>query len=143
LKPGGSEFEVFATDPRFEVKGGAGLDGIAFGGDGNLYVNTFDGSGLFRVSVSEGKAGKVAQLETSRNIELPDGMRRDGSNSLLMIEGAGRLDRVTLEGEKARIDTIKDGFSGPVSVTQVGNTAWVAEGQLDYLFEPKCSSENS
>ena len=26
--------------------------------------------------------------------------------------------------------------AGPVGVTQVGDTAWVAEGRLDHLFNP-------
>jgi len=41
LKPGGSALEVFATDPALApAKDGVGLDGIAFGSDGNLYVTT-------------------------------------------------------------------------------------------------------
>jgi sugar lactone lactonase YvrE len=142
LKPGSSHFEFWATDPRFEVKGGAGLDGIAFGSDGDLYVNTFNGNGLFKVEVKEGNAGRITQLETSRPIELPDGMRKYGDHTLLMIEGAGRLDRVTVNGNKATVETLKDGYVGPVSVTQVGNTAWVLEGQLPYLFDPKMKGQN-
>jgi len=141
LKRGSSQFEVWATDPRFEVKGGAGLDGIAFGSDGNLYVNTFNGGRLFEVEVKDGNASQITQLETSRPIELPDGMRKYGKNTLLMIEGAGRLDRVTVNGNKATIETLKDGYAGPVSVTQVGNTAWVLEGQLPYLFDPKMKGQ--
>ena len=38
--------------------------------------------------------------------------------------------------EKAQIETLADGFITPVSVTQVGDTAWVAEGQLGHLFDP-------
>ena len=42
LKPGSDTFEVWATDPGFDGgPEGAGLDGIAFGKDGHLYVNTF------------------------------------------------------------------------------------------------------
>src|SRR6187397_1265397 len=82
LKRGSGQFEVWATDPRFEVKGGAGLDGIAFGSNGNVYVNTFNGNGLFEVEVKDGNAGRVTQLETSRLIELPDGMRHYGANTL-------------------------------------------------------------
>ncbi len=138
LRPGSNQLESWATDPRFTVKGGAGLDGIAFGGDGNAYVNTFNGNGLFRIEVTgNGAAGQITQLQTSRPIQLPDGMRRYGKNTLLMIEGAGRLDRVTVDGEQAKIDTLKEGYDGPVSVTQIGNTAWVLEGQLPYLLDPK------
>lgn len=142
LKPDGSEFEVWASDPRFAPpKGGAGLDGIAFGTDGAVYVNTFTPGGLFKVAVANGKAGEVTTLQTSRKISLPDSLRSYGVNTFLMIEGTGSLDLVTVDGPTAKIETIKDGFVGPVSVTQVGSTAWVAEGQLDYLLNPELKKQ--
>ena len=55
-------------------------------------------------------------------------------NSLLVIEGAGRLGKVTAKGDEAQIETIQDGLGGPVSVTQVGKTGWVAEGKLSYII---------
>jgi hypothetical protein len=55
-------------------------------------------------------------------------------DSFLLIEGAGRLDKVTIKGDEAEIATIADGFAEPVSVTQIGNTGWVAEGKLSYLI---------
>jgi hypothetical protein len=55
-------------------------------------------------------------------------------DSLLLIEGAGRLDKVTGKGDDAQIETIQDGFTEPVSVTQVGNTGWVAEGKLSCII---------
>jgi sugar lactone lactonase YvrE len=137
LKPGATSFEVWATDDRFTVKEGAALDGIAFGGDGNLYVNLYNGNALFRIDVkSDGSAGKVTQLQPSQPIALCDGMRKMG-NSLLMIEGTGKLDKVTVDGDKARIEVLKDGYKTPVSVVQVGDIAWVLEGQLPALFDPK------
>jgi len=142
LKPGGSDFEVWVSDPRFAPpKGGAGLDGIAIGTDGAVYVDTFTSGGLFKVAVVDGKAGEVTTLQTSRKITLPDSLRSYGANTLLMIEGAGSLDLVTVDGGTAKIETIKDGFGGPVSVTQVGNTAWVAEGQLDHLLDPEMKKQ--
>jgi hypothetical protein len=60
-------------------------------------------------------------------------MRASG-DGLLLIEGNGKLDKVTINGDAAGIETIKDGFAEPVSVTQVGDTAWVAEGKLSYLL---------
>src|SRR6201981_3871511 len=47
LSPGAATFEVFAQDSTFSPpQGGAGLDGIAFGRDGNLYVTTYTGGEL-------------------------------------------------------------------------------------------------
>jgi sugar lactone lactonase YvrE len=137
LAPGASAFEVWAEDARFAApKGGAGLDGIAFGSDGAAYVDTFTPGGLFRIAVTNGKAGEVTPLQASRKLTLPDALRAFGHGTFLMIEGGGSLDLVTINGAKAEIKTIKDGFAGPVSVTQIGNTAWVAEGQLAYLLDP-------
>ena len=31
-----------------------------------------------------------------------------------MIEGAGRLDKITVKGDEAQIETIQDGFTEPV-----------------------------
>ena len=134
LKPGGTALEVWATDPLLApAKDGVGLDGIAVGADGNLYVTTFIPAKLFKIAAKDGKAGAVTELKTSRAIDHADAMRAFGDNFLL-IEGAGRLDKVTVKGDEAQIDTIADGLSEPVSVTQVGNTGWVAEGKLSYII---------
>ena len=134
LKPGGTALEVFATDPMLgPAKDGVGLDGIAFGSDGNLYVTSYIPAKLFKIAVKDGKAGAVSELKPSRAIDHADAMRSFGG-SLLLIEGNGKLDKVTVKGDDAEIETIKDGFDEPVSVTQVGDTGWVAEGKLSYII---------
>ena len=134
LKPGGTALEVWATDPLLApAKDGVGLDGIAFGSDGNLYVTTYIPAALFRIAVKDGKAGAITALKSSRALDHADAMRTFG-DSLLLIEGNGKLDKVTIKGEEAEIETIADGFMEPVSVTQVGNTAWVAEGKLSHII---------
>jgi hypothetical protein len=136
LRPGAKEFEVFLADPLFEPpKNGAGLDGIAFGGDGNLYVNTFSQATLMRVEVKDGVPGAVTKLKTSRPISLADGLRPIEGNEFLMIEGTGSLDRVTIKADEATIETLKDGFVQPTGVTLVQGTAWVADGQLSRLIQ--------
>jgi hypothetical protein len=114
------------------AKDGVGLDGIAFGADGNLYVTTYIPAALFKITVKDGKAGAVTALRSSRPLDHADAMRGFG-DSLLLIEGNGKLDKITIKGDDAEIETIKDGFTEPVSVTQVGDTAWVAEGKLSYI----------
>src|SRR5437764_152888 len=60
LKPGSTALEVWATDPMLApAKDGVGLDGIAFGSDGNLYVTTYIPAALFKIAVKDGKAGAV------------------------------------------------------------------------------------
>ena len=83
----------------------------------------------------------MTTLQTSRKLTLPDGLRTYGSNTFLMIEGGGSLDMVRVNGGTAEISTIKEGFAGPGSVTQVGSTAWVAEGQLGHLLDPEMKKQ--
>jgi hypothetical protein len=58
-------------------------------------------------------------------------------DSFLVIEGAGKLDKVTVKGNEAQIETIQDGLSEPISVTQVGYTGWVAEGSCPITSQGK------
>lgn len=131
IKPGATDIEVFVQDDA--LKGG--LDGIAFGKDGNLYVNTYVTGELFRVGVSNGAPGKVTKLKTSRPLTHPDALRpyKDG---FLMVEGAGPLDRITVDGDTARIETVAE-VAEPTSVWVAGDRMWLSEGQLSYLAPEK------
>jgi hypothetical protein len=143
LKPGGMALDIWAHDTRWDVKGPQ-LDGIAVLADGAVYANIFEGDGLYRVAVNpDGSAGVITKLQTSRSIYHSDGMRPFGPNKLLNVEGAGRgtLDLITITGDKAQVDTIKDGYQGPVGVASVGNTAYVLDVPLKYLFEPDFKSQ--
>ena len=65
LERGGAQLETWVENPVFGTTGG-NLDGIAFGTDNNLYVNTFEGAKLFRVNVGAGNsAGDITELRTS------------------------------------------------------------------------------
>jgi sugar lactone lactonase YvrE len=137
LPRGGTTLEIWLIDPLFvPPKDGPGLDGITFGSDGNIYVNTFATGTLLRVAVQDGRPGKVTQLVTSRPISFPDALRPLDGNKLLMIEGAGSLDRVTISGNSASIETIADKFIQPTGVAVTGSTAWITEGQLSRLIHP-------
>jgi sugar lactone lactonase YvrE len=127
LKKGGAALDVWAADPM--LLGGA--DGLALLADGNLYVNSVQQGTLLRIDVNkEGSAGKITKLETSRPLMQPDGMRSVGSKTMLLVEGAGRLDEVTINGDKAEIKVLKDGLTGPTAVTLTGGTAYVTEAKL-------------
>ena len=137
LRPGSNQLEVWLESPAFEQppQGAPGLDGIAFGGDGNLYVNTFASGKFFRVEVKDGMAGKITSLKPSRALQFPDGLRSTGGQIFVMAEGGGSVDRVAVNGNDVEITTIKEGIAGPTSVAPVGQTLWVSEGQLPHLFE--------
>lgn len=127
LGPDAKEFEVFVENPALAK----GLDGIAFGPDGNLYVNTFMGGELFRIDVKDGAAGQVTKLETTRPLKFPDGLRAFG-DGFLMVEGSGALNQVTVSGDAAKVDPVGQ-FAGPTGVTVAGDRIWISEGQLGLL----------
>jgi streptogramin lyase len=136
LKPGAKEFEVWASDPRWNVPGKPQLDGIAQLPDGSIYSNLFEGDGLYRVTMNaDGSAGKITKLETSRPLYHSDGLRAFG-DKLLMVEGEtkGDLDLITVDGDNAKIETVKDGFDGPVALAQVGDQIYVLDVPLRYLL---------
>jgi sugar lactone lactonase YvrE len=143
LKPGAAVFDIWAHDARWDVKGFQ-LDGIAILPDGSVYANIFEGDGLYRIAVNQdGSAGAITKLRTSRPLYHSDGLRAYGANKLLMVEGEtkGNLDVITVSGDSAQIDTIKDGFQGPVSLAQVGDTVYVLDVPLKYLFDPQAKTQ--
>jgi len=138
LKKGASALDVWVKDDKL-----AGIDGIAFGDPTTIYFNTVTTGHLFKVAVNkDGAAGDLIEIKPSQALSRPDGMRTLGKNQFLLIEGAGRLDRVTINGTDAKIDVLKDGFNGPTAVTQTGKTAWVLEGKLNYMNDPKLKDQD-
>ena len=69
-------------------------------------------------------------------------MRSVGSKTMLLVEGAGRLDEVTINGDQAEIKVLKEDLSGPTAVTLVGGTAYVVEAKLNYRNDPKLRDQD-
>src|SRR3981081_3788676 len=104
LKKGASTLDVWAADPM--LLGAA--DGVALLADGAVYVNSVGQGTLLRIPVkAAGSAGPIVKLEPSQPLTSPDGMRSVGSRTMLLVEGAGRLDEVTIAGDKATIKVLK------------------------------------
>jgi sugar lactone lactonase YvrE len=141
LAPGGKELAVWFSDPSLQPPSGAGLDGLAFGGDGNLYVDRFSPGDLYRIQVKDGRPGTLTKLKASRDLVLTDAIRPIGRSVFLLVEGGGRLDRMTIAGDSATIETLRDGMAGPTGVTPVGKTAWISEGQLSFIFDKSKRSQ--
>jgi sugar lactone lactonase YvrE len=145
LKPGAKALEVWTQDPRWKVEGKAQLDGLAILPDGAIYTNIFEGDGLYRIPINaDGSAGTITKLQTSRPLYHSDGLRAFGSK-LLMVEGEtkGNLDLVTIDGDNAKIETIQDGFDGPVSLVQVGDQIYVLDAPLRYLLGPEAKEKKA
>jgi sugar lactone lactonase YvrE len=137
LKKGAKDLEVWAgAGGEFGARGGV-LDGIAVLGD-RVVVNVLLTSKLFSVPIAKGgTAGTVTEIKLDSAITRPDGMRSFGKKSLLVAEAGngGRLSRVDLTDDSGKVTLVKDGFpGGPVSVTVVGTTAYVLEGQLAVMM---------
>lgn len=132
LKPNAKEFDVFVQDDSLT----GGLDGVAFDEAGAMIVNTFFTGELFRIDMKAGAPGAITKLKTSRPLKNPDGLRPIPGGFLMVEGGADTLDRVTIVGDEAKIETVKE-FAGPTGLTVVGDTVWVAEGQLGYLSKPE------
>jgi len=132
LKAGAAALEVWAEGPLL-----AGADGLAFLGS-RLFVNSFTSGKLLRIDLqADGRAGPVTEVATSRPFEQPDGMRPLGENRLLMAEGAGRIDLLTVDGDRVDVRVLREGLMGPVAVTVTGGTAWALEGKLSLRRTPE------
>jgi sugar lactone lactonase YvrE len=141
LKPGGKDLEIAAKDPLL-----AGADGLDFGEKAILYVNSFTTGKLLRLDLRpDGKSKSVIDLKLSRPLDRPDGMRALGKNRLLMAENSGKMDIVTFEGPGLRsavIKTIKEGLESTPGVTATRGMAWIVEGKLNYMDDPKLKDKD-
>jgi len=132
LKKGATALDVWANDPMQL----ATADGIALLADGQIYVNSVGQGTLMRIPVkADGSAGPIVKLAPSQPLTGPDGMRSVGSKTMLLVEG-GRLDEVTIDGDKAVVKVLKDGMPGVTAVTLAGDTAYVAEARLNARNNP-------
>jgi hypothetical protein len=138
LPAGSHQLQVWAGNGGFGPKGGV-LDGISVLGN-RLFANTLGTSKLFSVPIeTEGQAGPITEMKLDRALHNPDGMRSFGKESVLIVEGGGKgwLSRIKIAGDSAQVTPLKEGYpDGAVSVTVVGTTGYVLEGQLDALFGP-------
>jgi sugar lactone lactonase YvrE len=127
LKKGAKALDVWAADPKLL----ATADGIALLADGHVYVNSVGQGTLMRIPVkADGAPGPITNLEPSRPLQGPDGMRTVGRMTMLLVEG-GRLDEVTIKGDKAEVTVLKEGLTGITAVTLSQNSAYVAEAKLN------------
>jgi len=134
LAKGGSALEVVVTDDRLK-----GIDGLAFEAGGALIINNVQKHELWRVVLpAAGKPAALTLLNASRKMEGPDGIRSIGGNRFLQAEGTGgRITLVTIEGDNARIDVLREGLDSSPGVTLVGDTVYAVEGKIQYLFNPQ------
>ena len=139
LARGASALQVFGQDERLK-----GIDGIAFSGAGVLYVNIVSRGALVRVAVDgKGSMGALQELTVSQSLGGPDGFRLLTGDRFLLAEGtAGRIDEVTIQGERATVRVLREGLNSSPGVTSVGNTVYAIEGKIKYLLDPKLKGQD-
>ncbi len=122
LPAGASTAELFLEDRALY-----GIDGITFL-DGTLYVNNVFSNNLYRIPVdAAGKAGTPVDIWMDQPVKGPDGMRAVNGKLLLAENGSGKIDVITVHGDKASVTVIKDGFTTPTAVEPAGDVIWIAE----------------
>jgi sugar lactone lactonase YvrE len=138
LPNGGSALEQWAKDPLLAASSpsGFGADGIAWDGQGNIYVGMISDSRLVRIPVtSNGSAGAVTQIDVP-SLSSPDAIRALDATTLLAVESGGQLVKITVSGTSGTRAVLKDGLKEPTSVTVYQKQYWISEGQLSHLLNP-------
>jgi sugar lactone lactonase YvrE len=132
LKPGAAEPEVWANDPAM-----VGIDGIAFAG-GKLYFNNVRKNLLQRIEINpDGASGAITTLQLSADINGPDGMRAGPGEVLLFTENrTGKLTQAKVDGDKAALTVVKDGFGQLTGIGVLGGVAWVSESKFALRNDP-------
>ena len=122
LPAGASSAELFLEHRTLN-----GVDGITFL-EGTLYVNNVVFNKLYRVPVeASGKAGTPVDIWMDQPVRGPDGMRAAHGKLLLAENGSGKIDVITVNGDKASITVIKEGLDTPTAVEPASDIIWVAE----------------
>ena len=122
LPAGAGAAELFLEDRALY-----GIDGITFL-DGTLYVNNVFSNNLYRIPVdAAGKAGQPVDIWMDQPVKGPDGMRAVRGKLLLAENGSGKIDVITVNGDKASVTVIKEGLKTPTAVEPVGDLIWIAE----------------
>lgn len=139
LTGGKGTLALFASDPKL-----VGVDGIAFAGDGKMYINNVRANTVERVNVNAGGAYTgLTVLKLSQPVSGPDGIRPVGGNKFLQAEGSGnRVALIEVDGDSATVTPIKTGLNSSPGVTRVGSVGYATEGKIGYLIDPKLQGQD-
>jgi len=140
LKPGADAVALLVEDKAQLV----GVDGIAFSGDGTLYVNNVRQNTMLRVNRKpDGSFASLTKLNVSQPLNGPDGLRPLGDNRFLQAEGpAGRISLLTIEGDDVTMTVLKDGMDGVPGVTTIGDTAYAIESKGRFMFDQSLKGQD-
>ena len=104
-----------------------GIDGITFL-NGVMYINSVFFNNLYRVPVdASGKPGNPVDIWMDAPVKGPDGMRAVGGKLFHAENSAGKIDEITINGDRAHITVLKEGLDTPTAVEPAGDVLWIAE----------------
>jgi streptogramin lyase len=104
-----------------------GVDGITVL-DGTLYVDNVFSNHLYRIAIdAAGHAGQPVDIALDHPIKGPDGMRAANGKLFVAESGSGKVSAITLNGEKASVEVLKEGLKIPTAVEPAGDTIWIAD----------------
>jgi hypothetical protein len=104
------------------------------------YRSASRGGGLCNDFIKpDGSAGAITTLQLSGDIAGPDGMRVGPGEVLLFTENRiNKLTEAKIDGDKATLRVIKDGFTQqPTAIAVVGDTAWGRRSQAPAARGPE------
>ena len=97
-----------------------------------LYIVNIDTGQLFEIDILEGGApGLINEIQLSRKLRRPDGLKFLDNNLLLTAESAaGGLASIELTGSDGKVRTITEGMiNNPATFAVHNGSAWVVEAQ--------------
>jgi hypothetical protein len=138
LPAGKRSLELFSEDPRLQDNG-YGVDGIAMGDEGALYLTTAPSGKLLRLEILNGTAGRLTELALEKPLGAADTIRHESGNRFIAVSHAG-LERLTIVGDSAAVQSLRKGLTGPSGVAILGSEAFVSEGQAARLLSGQSPS---
>lgn len=141
-KPGTPQLVDWLYDPVLALNGKSGLDGIAFGGDGQLYVNNWQTNVLVRIAIKpDGSPGALTNLALSRTPVMADGLRLIDGLQFAMAEGGGKVSLVTVSGDKAEVLPLAEDLKEATGVAVHDGAIWYSQGHMGAVFNPEARAQ--
>jgi len=135
LAPGATSAELWLENRML-----TGIDGLTFL-NGVLYYNSVFFNTLWRVPVdAQGKAGTPVQIWMDAPVKGIDGMRIANGKIVQAENGAGKIHVLTIDGERAHVEVLKEGLSQPTAMEPGRGELWIANrgaGQIVSIPLPK------
>ena len=133
LRKGEQTFTPWSSNPSLAV-----VDGIEILSNG-IMINTYRTGTLQRIPLNrDGSAGAPVPIVTDRPLDKPDGMRRIGRDRFVLAEAGGRIDEVTVVGDKATIRPLRENVpDGPNGITRIKGADLVTLGKFNLMATPQ------